>query len=140
MIVELIKEAFVVAREKKISKEERAGAEEYVQKLIAGQDNFFYLDMLFYSEDKKTEAISIEMMLEEVLPSRFSKLFVEVPEIINRNPLFKDAITIKKELVDLKFSFEIVRNSSTINFSDVVQRIFQGKSISKAFYLNGSLP
>ncbi|MEK7719383.1 MAG: TIGR02556 family CRISPR-associated protein [Bacteroidota bacterium] len=133
MIVELIKEAFAVAREKKISKEERAGAEEYVQKLIAGQDNFFYLDMLFYSEDKKTEAISIEMMLEEVLPSRFSKLFVEVPEIINRNPLFKDAITIKKELVDLKFSFEIVRNFFDDKFLDVVQRIFQGKSISKAF-------
>lgn len=133
MIVELIKEAFAVAREKKISKEERAGAEEYVQKLIAGQDNSFYLDMLFYTEDKQTESISIEMMLEEVLPSRFSKLFVEVPDIINRNPLFKDAITIKKVLVDLKFSFDIVRNFFVDKFLDVVQRIFQGKPISKAF-------
>lgn len=133
IIVELMKEAFVVAREKKISKEERAGAEEYVQKLIAGQDNFFYLDMLFYSEDKKTEAISIEMMLEEVLPSRFNKLFVEVPYIINGLQLFKNAITIKKELTDLKFSFEVVRNFFDDKFLDVVQRIFQGKPISKAF-------
>lgn len=133
MIVELLKEAFAVAREKKLSKEERSVAEEYVQKMIAGQDNFFYLDMLFYSEDKKTEAISIEMMLEEVLPSRFSKLFVEVPAIINQNPLFKDALTIKKELVDLKFSFEIVRNLFEDKFLDVVQRIFQGKPISTAF-------
>jgi len=133
MIVELIKEAFAVAREKKISKEERAGAEEYVQKVIASQDNYFYLDMLFYSEDKKTEAISIEMMLEEVLPSRFSQLFVEAPENINGNPLFKNAITIKKELVDLKFSFEILRNFFDDKFLDVVQRIFQGKPISKAF-------
>jgi len=133
MIVELIKEAFAIAREKKTSKEERAGAEEYVQKVIASQDNYFYLDMLFYSEDKKTEAISIEMMLEEVLPSRFSQLFVEAPENINRNPLFRNAITIKKELVDLKFSFEILRNFFNDKFLDVVQRIFQGKPISKAF-------
>jgi CRISPR-associated protein Csh1 len=133
MIVELIKEAFAVAREKKTSKEERVGAEEYVQKLISGQDNFFYLDMLFYKEDKQTEAISIEMMLEEVLPSRFSKLFIEVPEIINRNSLFKNAITIKKELVDLKFTFEIIRNFFNDKFLDVVQRIFQGKHISEFF-------
>jgi CRISPR-associated protein Csh1 len=133
MIVELIKEAFADAREKKISNNERAGAEEYVQKIIALQDNYFYLDMLFYSEDKKTEAISIEMMLEEILPSRFSKLFVEVPAIINQNPLFKDALTIKKELVDLKFSFEIVRNFFEDKFLDVVQRVFQGKPISTAF-------
>lgn len=133
MIVELIKEAFAVAREKKTSKDERAGAEEYVQKLIASQDNYFYLDMLFYSEDKKTEAISIVMMLEEVLPSRFNKLFVEIPENINRNLLFKNAITIKKEVVDLKFSFEIVRNFFDDKFLDVVQRIFHGKPISKAF-------
>jgi CRISPR-associated protein Csh1 len=133
MIVELLKDAFAVAREKKVSKSERAGAEEYVQKLIARQDNYFYLDMLFYSEDKKTEAIRIKMMLEEVLPSRFSKLFIEVPEIINRNPLFKNAITIKKETDDLKFTFQIVNIFFDDKFLDVVQRIFQGKPISTVF-------
>jgi CRISPR-associated protein Csh1 len=120
-----------------MSKEERSEAEEYVQKIIAREGdqkgNYFYLDMLFYSEDKKTEAISIEMMLEEVLPSRFSKLFVEVPESINRNPLFKNAIVIKKVEQDLKFSFQIVNNFFDDKFLDAVQRIFQGKPISKAF-------
>ncbi len=133
MIVELLKDAFATARDKKMSKEERSEAEEYVQKIIAQQENYFYLDMLFYSEDKKTEAISIEMMLEEVLPSRFSKLFVEVPEAINRNPLFKNAITIKKEVQDLQFSFQLINNFFDDKFLDVVQRIFQGKPLSKAF-------
>ncbi len=132
-IVELLKDAFAVAHDKKMSKEERSEAEEYVQKIIAQQDNYFYLDMLFYSEDKKTEAICIDMMLEEVLPSRFGKLFIEVPEVINSNPLFKDAITIRKGLVDLKFSFQIVNNFFVDKFLDVVQRIFLSKPISKAF-------
>lgn len=133
MIVELLKDAFSTAREKKISKEERSEAEEYVQKMIAGQENYFYLDMLFYSEDKKTEAISIEMMLEEVLPSRFNKLFIEVPERVNRNPLFKNSIVIKKVEQDLKFSFGIVSDIFGDKFLDIVQRIFLGKPISKAF-------
>lgn len=137
MIIVLLKDAFAVARDKKVSKEERSEAEEYVQKIIAQQENYFYLDLLFYKEDKKTEAIGIEVMLEEVLPSRFSKLFVEVPEIINRNPLFKNAIT-KKEgktrvLTDLKFSFEIASDFFSDKFLDIVQRVFQGKPISKAF-------
>lgn len=133
MIVELLKDAFAIARDKKTSKEERNEAEEYVQKIIAQQENYFYLDMLFYKEDKKTEAISIEMMLEEVLPSRFSKLFIEVPAIINQNPLYKNAIVIKKVEQDLRFSFQIVKNFFDDKFLDIVQRIFQGKSISKAF-------
>ncbi|WP_423130181.1 TIGR02556 family CRISPR-associated protein [Gaoshiqia sp. Z1-71] len=133
MIVELLKDAFATAREKKISREERSDAEEYVQKIIAGQENYFYLDMLFYSEDKKTEAISIEMMLEEVLPSRFNKLFVEVPELVNCNTLFKNAIVIKKVEQDLKFSFRIVSDFFGDKFLDIVQRIFLGKPISKAF-------
>jgi len=137
MIIELLKDAFSKARDKKISKEERNEAEEYVQRIIAQQENYFYLDMLFYSEDKKTEAISIEMMLEEVMPSRFNKLFVEVPESINKNSLFNDAIS-KKEgktrfLTDLKFSFEIVNNFFGDKFLDTVQCIFLGKPISKAF-------
>ena len=137
MIVELLKDAFATAREKKMSKEERSDAEEYVQKIIAGQENYFYLDMLFYKEDKKTEAISIEMMLEEVLPSRFHKLFVEVPDLVNRNQLFKDAIT-KKEgkariTSDLNYSFGIVSDFFGDKFLDIIQRIFVGKPISKDF-------
>ncbi|VAW18233.1 CRISPR-associated protein, Csh1 family [hydrothermal vent metagenome] len=133
MTIELLKDAFTIAKEKKVSKEERSGAEEYVQKLIAQQENYFYLDMLFYSEDKKTEAITIEMMLEEVLPSRFNKLFVEVPAIINHNPLFKNAITIKKVEQDLRFSFQIIKNFFEDKFLDIIQCVFLGKPISTTF-------
>lgn len=133
MIVELLKDAFATAREKKQSKEGRSNSEEYVQKIIAQQGNYFYVDMLFYSEDKKTEAISIELMLEELLPSRFNRLFVQEPEIINRNPLFKNAIIKEKEIQDLKFSFRIVSDFFGDKFLDVVQSIFLGKPISKDF-------
>ncbi len=133
MIIELLKDAFTIAKEKKVSKKERSGAEEYVQRLIAQQENYFYLDMLFYSEDKKTEAITIEMMLEEVLPSRFNKLFIEVPAIINHNPLFKNAITIKKVEQDLKFSFQIIKSFFEDKFLDIIQCVFLGKPISTTF-------
>ncbi|MCE1169377.1 MAG: type I-B CRISPR-associated protein Cas8b/Csh1 [Sphingobacteriia bacterium] len=136
-VVQLLKDAFVTARNKKSSNEERAIAEEYVQRVIAkaGEENgnFFNVDMLFYSEDKTTEAISIKMMLEEVLPSRFSKLFIEVPGIVNKNPLFRNAIVVKKVEQDLRFSFRIIKDFFEDKFLEIVQNIFVGKSISKVF-------
>lgn len=134
IIVDLLKDAFATAREKRLSKEERSNSEEYVQKIIAEQDNnYFYVDMLFYSEDKKTEAISIEMMLEEILPSRFNQLFIQVPEKIGRNPIFKDAIIISKESKDLIFTYRIIFDFFKDKFLDVVQNIFLGRPISKDF-------
>ncbi|MDD2245188.1 MAG: TIGR02556 family CRISPR-associated protein, partial [Dysgonamonadaceae bacterium] len=134
MIVELLKDAFATAREKRLSKEERSNSEEYVQKIIAEQgNNYFYVDMLFYSEDKKTEAISIEMMLEEILPSRFNQLFIQVPEKVGRNPIFKDAIVANKESKDLKFTYRIISDFFEDKFLDVVQSIFLGRPISKDF-------
>ena len=132
-IVELLKSAFSDARKIKESSEERADSEEHVQKIIAQQDNFFYVDMLFFSEDKMSKAISIKMMLEEVLPSRFNELFSRVPNAVNRIPLFRNAIIKGKEQQDLKFSFGIIKEFFDDKFLEVVQNIFLGRPISKDF-------
>jgi len=130
-IIKLITTAFET--EKKETKEEKRRAEDRVQKTIAAEENYFNLDILFFQEDKKTQAINILLMLEEILPSRFRKLFIEAPEVINKNALFKDAITIKKGTQDLKFSFQIIKHFFDKDFLAVVQKIFLGKPLSTNF-------
>jgi len=132
-IVNLLQTFLQAENSERQSKEKKKRAEDRVQKLIAQENNYFYLDMLFYKEDKTTKAINISLMLEEILPSRFKKLFIDVPEKVNINPLFKNAIIIKKEEQDLLFSFQIVKNLFEKSFLDVVQRIFLGKPLSKTF-------
>lgn len=119
--------------EKRAKNEKKKRAEDRVQKIIADQKNYFNLDILFFNEDKKTGAITINLMLEEILPSRFRKLFIDAPQKVNKNPLFKNAITIKKELQDLVFSYQIVKGFFDKNFLDVVQKLFLGKNISQEY-------
>jgi CRISPR-associated protein Csh1 len=130
-IIRLLKTAF--DDEKQAKKEKKKRAEDRVQKIIAEQKNYFNLDILFFVEDKKTGAITITLMLEEILPSRFRKLFIDAPEKVNKNPLFKSAISIKKELQDLVFSYQIVKIFFDKNFLDVVQKLFLGKNISPEY-------
>jgi CRISPR-associated protein Csh1 len=132
-IIILLQTSLQTENAERQSKEKKKRADDRVQKIIGGEDNFFYLDILFYSEDKKTGAISIDLMLEEILPSRFRKLFIHLPEKVDKKPLFHNAIKIKNEIQDLHFSFQIVRNFFDKSFLDVVQRIFLGKPISKIF-------
>lgn len=130
-IIRLLKTAF--DDEKLAKKEKKKRAEDRVQRIIAEQKNYFNLDILFFKEDKKTGAITINLMLEEILPSRFRKLFIDAPEKVNKNLLFKNAITIKKELQDLSFSYQVVKGFFDKNFLDVVQKLFLGKNISQEF-------
>lgn len=132
-IIGLLQTALMEEIQNRRDKEKKRRAEDRVHKLIAQQDNYFYIDMLFFTEDKKTEAISINIMLEEILPSRFRQLFIDAPALINKNPLFKEAFTIKKEKHDLIFSFQIVKIFFDDKFLDIVQCIFLGKPVSKSF-------
>ncbi len=130
-VINLLKTAF--DEEKKAKKEKKRIAEDRIQKLIANEKNFFNLDILFYKEDKKTRAITIELMLEEVLPSRFRELFIDVPAILNRNRLFKNAIIIKKHQQGLTFNYGIVKEIFDIKFLDVVNKLFLGNKLSGDF-------
>ena len=130
-VINLLKTAF--DEEKKARKEKKRRAEDRVQKLIAQEKNYFNLDILFFKEDKKTGAISINLMIEEILPSRFRTLFIDVPEKVNKNKLFDNAITIKKEKQNLRFSYQLVKDFFAKDFLIVVHKLFEGKPLSTDF-------
>lgn len=129
-ILRLIRGAIII---KDTDKEKKKRSEERVLKLIAQEKNYFSVDILFFEENKTNKSIKIKLSLEEILPSRFRQLFIDVPETINKNKLFKNALTIKKELVDLKFSFQIIKNFFPTDFLDVVNKLFLGNKLSDKY-------
>ena len=126
-ILRLIKDALI---SESGNKEIKKRSEERVLKLIAQEENYFNVDILFFQENKTNKSMKINLMLEEILPSRFRQLFIDIPETVNRNKLFKNAITIKKELQDIKFSYQIIKNFFSSDFLDVVNKLFLGKKLS----------
>ncbi len=111
-----------------------ASEEDYLMRKIGreeGDMNQYSLNLLFYEENPTTKAIKIKLFLEEVFPSRFRKLFVDVPEKVNANLIFKNAITIKKEKQDLKFSFRILKTFFEKDFYEIIQTVFVGYPLSE---------
>ncbi|MCG8323283.1 MAG: TIGR02556 family CRISPR-associated protein [Cytophagales bacterium] len=107
--------------------------EDYLMERIGGLDNFFTLNMLFYEENPTTKAIKIKLMLEEIPPSRFRTLFIDIPKIINNHPLYKNADYHfkKKEKIDLKFSFGLIKQFFEDSFYDILYKVFTGQSINR---------
>ena len=112
--------------------ERKARAEERVMKKIAAEKNYFTVDLLFF--ETSNSALRIKMFLEEILPSRFRLLFVDVPNVINRITLFYNAIydSKRKEYSDLTFNFGIVKTFFNNDFLDIVHKIFINQPISKS--------
>ncbi|WKN44271.1 TIGR02556 family CRISPR-associated protein [Tunicatimonas pelagia] len=106
-------------------------SEEYLMRTIAKEDNHFTLNLLFFEENPTTKAIKIKLMLEEILPSRFNKLFVQVPDKINISPLYKNALVVKKEKVNLTFSFGVLKTFFAEDFYEIVNTVFLGLPLSK---------
>lgn len=104
--------------------------EDSLQKMIAEEEDYFNLNLLFYEENATTKAIKIKLMLEEIVPSRFRKLFVDVPNKINGHKLYKGAITIKKVKHDLLFSFGILKAFFEDDFYSLIQKVFMLQKIS----------
>jgi CRISPR-associated protein Csh1 len=96
-------------------------------------NNIFTLNLLFFEENPTTKAIKIKMMLEEIPPSRFRKLFIEIPKVVNKNPLFKDIDYHfkKKQKQDLQFSFRLIKQFFEDNFYEMTYKIFMGRKISE---------
>jgi len=105
--------------------------EEYIEKMIAAEENYFNLDLIFFEEDPKTESIGLKMVIEEILPSRFRKIFKEVPAVVNDQPIFENAITIKKEKQNLCFNFGIVLQFYSDSFLDMMSKIYLGQKLSE---------
>jgi CRISPR-associated protein Csh1 len=128
-IIRLLRAALI--EQKNISKERKRRAEEYVMKMIANEENYFNLDIIFYKTAQAS--MKIQLHLEEQLPSRFNKLFIEKPDKVNRSKLFKNAIKENDDYKDLKFSFEIIKDFFEEHFLDNVNKIFRGEKFSKNY-------
>ncbi len=127
-IIRLIRTVFIEEAKKK--RKERA--EERIFKLLAEEKNYFTVDLLFYK--KQNQAFRIRMFIEEILPTRFRILFIDVPEKINAKRIYKNAIRIKKnERKDLKFSYEIIKDFFEDKFLDAVNKLFTGQKFDKEF-------
>lgn len=127
-VLQLIRNGLIIET---VSKETKKRSEERVLKLIANEKNYFNVDMLFFEENKTNKSMKINLMLEEILPSRFRQLFIDVPEEINKRIIFKNAIYTKKGgNQDLKFSFQIIKNFFKEHFLEIVNKLFLGKPIS----------
>jgi CRISPR-associated protein Csh1 len=105
--------------------------EDRIMQEIGKEDNYFTLNLLFFEENPTTKAIKIKLLLEEILPSRFRKLFSEIPAIVNPNPLYKAAYRIKKEPHDLAFSFSLFKQFYEDNFYGIVNDVFVGRPINR---------
>ncbi len=104
--------------------------EDSLQKMIAMEEDYFNLNLLFYEENPTTKAIKIKLMLEEIFPSRFRKLFVDAPNKINQHSLYQKAYTEKKEPKDLLFSFGILKTFFNDDFYELIQKVFLLQRIS----------
>jgi CRISPR-associated protein Csh1 len=117
-----------VAKAQKIER-----SEDKIMELMAGNEDYFLVNLMFFEEDSKTKAIKIRLLLEEILPSRFRTLFVETLVQVNDHTLYKQAITIKKEKKDLSFSFGVLKGFFDDDFLELVQKVFDGKALSREY-------
>lgn len=106
-------------------------SEDRIMELVTKEEDHFYINLMFFEQDSKTKAIKIRLLLEEVLPSRFRKLFVEVPNEVNGHPLYDKAITVKKEKKDLRFNFGIIKGFFDEDFLEAVQKVFDGQRMAR---------
>ena len=105
--------------------------EDGLQKMIAMEQDYFNMNLLFYKEDPKNKSIKIKLLLEEIVPSRFRTLFVDVPNKINNQGLYKNAIYIDKIPFDLTFNFGILETFFKEDFYECIQKVFMLQPISK---------
>lgn len=111
-----------------------SSSEDFLMERIGGiNNNVCTLNLLFFEENPTTKAIKIKMMLEEIPPSRFRKLLIEVPKMVNKNPLFKDIDYHykKKQKQDLRFSFRLIKQFFEDNFYEITYKIFMGRKINE---------
>jgi CRISPR-associated protein Csh1 len=96
------------------------------------EKDYFNLNLLFYEENQTTKAIKIKLFLEEILPSRFRKLFIEAVRFVNDHPLYQNALYTKKGgQKNLEFRFGILKTFFEDDFYVLIQKVFMLESISK---------
>lgn len=114
-----------------LTKERSRKDEDRIWKMIAEQQDFFTLNLMFYEENSTTKAIKIKLLLEELVPSRFRKLFIDVPRKVNQNSVFKNVLTEKQGGPDLIFSFGMLKSFFDDDFYGLVHQVFLLHRIDK---------
>ncbi|MEL6676618.1 MAG: type I-B CRISPR-associated protein Cas8b/Csh1 [Bacteroidota bacterium] len=109
--------------------------EDYVMKLLGQEENTFSMSLLFFEENPTTKAISITLMLEEVFPSTFRRLFIELPQQINEKPIYKGQLVIKKQRLDLLFNFGLFKSFFPDLFLDMIHKVFRQESVPRVWLL-----
>ncbi|WP_299464135.1 type I-B CRISPR-associated protein Cas8b/Csh1 [uncultured Microscilla sp.] len=111
--------------------------EDAIWEMVAQDDDFFSLNLLFYEENSTTKAIKIKLLLEEIVPSQFRKLFVDTPKQINDHVLYKKAYTStdkktkQKKKKDLKFSFGLLKTFFEHDFYRLMQQVFEQQPMAE---------
>ncbi|AKD54482.1 TIGR02556 family CRISPR-associated protein [Spirosoma radiotolerans] len=108
-------------------------AEDDLMRLLgdSGGGDAFSLNLMFFEENPTTKAIKIKLLLEEILPSRFRKLFSEVPGKVNPNPLYKGVDGTSKDPSNLTFSFGLFKLFYEDDFYAIVNDVFVGQPINR---------
>lgn len=95
------------------------------------KSKYLWLNFLFYEENPTTKAIKIKLMLEEIPPTRFRKILVDVPSIVNKNQLYKEALYEDKKKKDLTFDFGVLKTFFEDDFYELVNTVFVGKPMAE---------
>jgi CRISPR-associated protein Csh1 len=105
--------------------------EDRIWQLVAQEEDYFNLNLLFFEENPTTKAIKIKLFLEEIAPSRFRHLFVTTANEVNKHPLYQRAIFTKKDgAKDLTFKLGILKTFFEEDFFTLIQKVFMLEPIS----------
>ncbi len=104
---ELLNQLIQFLKELKGDSRTALSEEDLVMEYIASSENYFFLDLVFIEYDAKLQTMKIKSHVEEVLPSRFRRLFVSAREAVNKNRTFKDYLTYKETAGSAKKKEEI---------------------------------
>lgn len=127
---------------KKVSFEEKSrrlltNAEDEILDWLSGQENYMNVNFLFYDNPGGSAAFNILLFVENILPSRFNKLF-QVKDSIDKRYIFKEN--------GIEFNFRILRNFFPYEkgkkqmynkyFLELVYKTFSGIPIDYYFILD----
>ncbi len=129
-LVKRLHEAMV---EENLRRSRKERAEDYVMKKIGEWENYITVDLMFFF--KSNAAFRINLFLEEILPSTFSKIFSDIPDQINKYSLFQKAKYVKKTnyYEPLKFHFGLIKQFFPEDFLEITQKIFEKGRIDKDY-------
>lgn len=114
-----------------LTRERTRKDEDIIWKMVGEQEDFFTLNLMFYEENPTTKAIKIKLLLEELVPSRFRKLFIDIPQEINKKPVFKNVLSEKQGGPDLIFSFALLKSFYEDDFYRLIHQVFLLRKMNK---------